>query len=646
MLKNYNIHDDYYVEKYFEQKTLSDETQKTYAKHLLKFCNAIDKKLTDIIDECKAQQSVETEEILSSTNEAGKQVIQRRIIKFDVDGDDSLIKKYFDQFERYCKADGNKNTTINSGFDTIRAVLSEFNVDLPKRKKLSDDRDDWNLLSKEDFQFVLADSSLMHKSLILFMLSTGMRLSDALNMTIGKYMEATSDYHDFIEVDDFIDNAPDDMQGFFDFEPQKTENNQEPTRCMTFNSPESNKFILQNLRRVKNEYLPNKFKNDPNKQKLKKSDALFGSKRTFYKDSPIPQSVSTMYGRKDKKLQEWHINKINQAINDGKISIEDYDKHVNLIPQFHAHGCRKYFCTMIERHTTNERRYRLMEGHAPRNKLDKSYIDFAKKEIAEVYDDAVGDLSVYYTDENDVNKVREEFNQQMDIQNEEHAKEVADLKKQIMDEREKHEKEINNLKASNNVITTELADIRNQMDNVGLKTQMVDLQRRAAEHHLVQKNAGLMEYVMTIFKDTINFNERSYYSDAEIDDMVRLALVTKNRIEKMENTLTEEILKEQYPNHYDEVTELVNYYRDKYVDEEFSISLSDSQNKKINKALLQFKKEILEKKSSQENNGADISMLVDPNVVNNIIDESLGLLDSVEAIFDDGNGHVKSKFTL
>ena len=151
---------------------------------------------------------------------------------------------------------------------------------------------------------------------------------------------------------------------------------------------------------------------------------------------------------------------------------------------------------------------------------------------------------------------------------------------------------------------------------------------------------------MTIFKDTINFNERSYYSDAEIDDIVRLALVTKNRIEKMENTLTEEILKEQYPNHYDEVTELVNYYRDKYVDEEFSISLSDSQNKKINKALLQFKKEILEKKSSQENNGADISMLVDPNVVNNIIDESLGLLDSVEAIFGDGNGHVKSKFTL
>ena len=115
------------------------------------------------------------------------------------------------------------------------------------------------------------------------MLSTGMRLSDALNMTIGKYMEATSDYHDFIEVDDFIDNAPDDMQGFFDFEPQKTENNQEPTRCMTFNSPESNKFILQNLRRVKNEYLPNKFKNDPNKQKLKKSDALLDQKELFTK---------------------------------------------------------------------------------------------------------------------------------------------------------------------------------------------------------------------------------------------------------------------------------------------------------------------------------------------------------------------------
>ena len=409
MRKDYDINKDPYLERYFEERNLSDETQKNYAKNLKKFCEAVDKELADIIDDCKSQQTIETEEEISSTEENGRKIVQRRIIKFDVNGADSLIKGYLDQFEKYCKEKGNRNTTISTGFDSIRAVLSEFNVELPNRKFLQNDKNDWNLLSKDDFQFVLADSSLMHKSLIIFMLSTGMRLSDALNLTIGQYMDSTSYHHNFVEVDDFIDNAPDDMRGFFDFEPQKTKNNTIPTRCITYSSPESNKFILQNLRRVKNEYLPKKFKNDPEKQKLKKSDSLFGSKGSFYKTSPIPQSISTMFRRKDKKLYEWHINRINQSIKDGKISAEDYDKYVALIPKFHSHGCRKYFCTIVSNHTANERIYRLMEGHSPKNKLDKSYIDFAKMKISKVYDDAVNDLSIYYSDEKEIEKIRQEF---------------------------------------------------------------------------------------------------------------------------------------------------------------------------------------------------------------------------------------------
>ena len=36
-------------------------------------------------------------------------------------------------------------------------------------------------------------------------------------------MENTSDYHNFIDVNDFIDNAPDDMIGTWEFHPHKTE---------------------------------------------------------------------------------------------------------------------------------------------------------------------------------------------------------------------------------------------------------------------------------------------------------------------------------------------------------------------------------------------------------------------------------------
>ena len=71
-------------------------------------------------------------------------------------------------------------------------------------------------------------------------------------------MDATRAYHDFVDVEDFIDNAPQDMMGFWSFEPVKTK--KYDISCKTFNSPESSNLILQNLRRLKNEYYPKKSK--------------------------------------------------------------------------------------------------------------------------------------------------------------------------------------------------------------------------------------------------------------------------------------------------------------------------------------------------------------------------------------------------
>ena len=145
-----------------------------------------------------------------------------------------------------------------------------------------------------------------------------------------------------------------------------------------------------------------------------------------------------------------------------------------------------------------------------------------------------------------------------------------------------------------------------------------------------------MEYVMTIFKDNINFDERSYYSDAEIDDMVRLALATKNRIEKLENMVTEDSLKEKYPDYYSEVTEDIITYKERYIKEDIGVELSALQNKKVDKSLLKYKEEILSKKTNNPDIAEDI--MVNPNKVEEIIDKALGLFDSVEAIYDEGGG--------
>ena len=507
---NYNIRNDYYVERYFEEKELSEFTQETYEKELIKFCKAVKRPLKDIIDDCKDQQGIETEEILDSINRDGKKFIQRRVVKFDVDGPDSLILQYLKQFENYCKSKGNKNTTINSGLDTIRAVLSHFKVELPNFPNLKDDSADWEVLSKEDLKFILADSSLMHKSLTLFMLSTGFRIYDCLSLTIGDYMEATSDFHDFVEVDDFIDNAPDNMRGYWDFEPHKTKNKH--TLCKTFNSEESNKFILQNLRRLKNDYMPRKSKRIKKELKLTKSDSLFGSKQGCYKKSPTVQSISTMFGRKNKELYVWHINKINQNIKEGKISSEDYDKYVDLIPKFHPHACRKYFCTMIERHTSNERRYRLMEGHAPKNKLDKSYINISKDEIKEVYDDAVIDLSVYLDDNDDIEKLRDDFNQKLADERIKHEEETENLKKE-------YEEKIKELELNNSNLNNQVNNIETRLNNIARANDITKIQEHASKHELVNKY-NLMESVIKIYNEDIEKNPNLFVDENYIEYII------------------------------------------------------------------------------------------------------------------------------
>ena len=198
-----------------------------------------------------------------------------------------------------------------------------------------------------------------------------------------------------------------------------------------------------------------------------------------------------------------------------------------------------------------------------------------------------------------------------------------------MKQKKEYEKEIAELKTANANINDEIADIRTLMDSKGLETQMVELQKRAAQHPLAQETPGIMEFVMAIFKDKIDFKERRYYSDAEIDEMVRLAIATKNRVESYENTLTEEKLQEQYPEHYAEATEIINEYIERYVTKELGVPLSDLQNQKVDKALLQLKKQVLKDKKNPDFIDENIAILINPLEIENIIDEALGLIDSV-----------------
>ncbi|PWB87895.1 tyrosine-type recombinase/integrase [Methanobrevibacter thaueri] len=412
MNKEYDVRNDEYYQLFISDSLRNETTAEKYFDILTKFCEATNKTLGEIIADCTDEQNIVTKEKLPPDENGNERI---REIRFDVNNKDSKINKYLNQFVDYCRQRNNKNVTINGQRSLIIAFLREFGVLIPKIKKLEDDSDDWYLLTKEDYNYLLQDMSLVHISLANFLTSTGMRIGDALSLSISDFMKATEEYHDFVDVEDFIDNAPEDMIGQWVFEPHKTERH--GVKCITFNSTHSSNLILQYLRHIKNQYLPNKNKkrNEDSKLKISKKWALFGSRREEYVNPMKPTSVATQWGEKNKKFHLWKENQIKQQIADGKISEEDFTDELLKIPRFHPHTCRKYFISTVAKNCGDIRVCALLEGHSDGLPNDKSYVKKKVKEIKEIYINNIHDaLSLDNVETKIVtNKETEELNKKV-----------------------------------------------------------------------------------------------------------------------------------------------------------------------------------------------------------------------------------------
>lgn len=413
----YNVLEDIYFTNFLTSKpNLTEESIKGYKRILKKFTISTQTTLENIVTECKQQQDRIIEKTISQgTDENGNQIIEKQLIKFDVNGPQSKVKQYLNTHIQYCLEKGNSNVTINGNMTLIKAFLKFYNITLPKMETLEDDTKEWYLLSKEDFKYIINESPIGHASLIKFLMSAGMRAKDAASLTIGDFMEATKEYHNYNEVEEFIDNAPDGMIGTWNFHPQKTIKFK--VQCVTFNDPETSNLILQNLRKIKNHVT----------RPMSKSDALFGSQKSNYQGSITPGSIAAEFWKKNQKLRDWRILKIKESISNGELSEEDFDKEVSKIPRFHAHACRKFFETTISRNCGDLRICTLMEGHVSPVPTDNSYIKQEVSDAKEYYMSAIDDFSLektavkVYTSEirkEMENKIRdlENKNKQMEVE--------------------------------------------------------------------------------------------------------------------------------------------------------------------------------------------------------------------------------------
>ena len=397
-MSKYNITEDKLFQNFIRTKpNITEKTKTHYISALTKFYNATNEPLETIINKCKTQQDRVIEKTINiEEDESGNKIVEKQIISFDINSPESYINNYINTFLTYCKETQLSPSSINNYIVLITTVLSFYNIQIPTIEKIDTNPPQWNLLTKEDFKFIINDSTITHASLIKFLQSTGMRLADALSLTWGDFMKATSKHHNCITLEEFVEKAPQDMIGSWKFHPRKTRRYKIP--CHTFNDPETSNLILQNLRRIYYEYIPRKNKKDKLNLVLTKDDAMFSSRIRYFKGPLTQIPVSDAFNKRNRKLKEHHIKVIDEKIKNGELSIEDRQKAIDKIPKFHAHACRKYFETMISKNCGDLRICSLLEGHVSPMKTDPHYIKIDENDVLEAYLAAIPDLSLENTE--------------------------------------------------------------------------------------------------------------------------------------------------------------------------------------------------------------------------------------------------------
>jgi len=260
----------------------AENTKKTYIIHLNKYSKIHNMTLQELIQE--AEQDEET------INKVNKRKIKERLM----------------QYILHEKQNNIKITSIKQAISHIKKMYKHYDIDIPTLPPLPADITSETfdeLPTKKQITDILIHTNLKQKTIITFLASTGLRRSDACNLTIKNFKEAIKEYvtsQDIINIIYEIENKDDLIIPTWKIISQKTK-----IKHITFNSDESTRLICKLL---KQRLL---------KGPLKDNDSLFGY---------TPPAVSIMFER------------LNDELNLGFVGSKRF---------FHAHVLRKYFTTSL-----------------------------------------------------------------------------------------------------------------------------------------------------------------------------------------------------------------------------------------------------------------------------------------------------------
>lgn len=494
--------------------------------------------------------------------------------------EDRAVEKIQDQYYDYLKnkkVNGRKlmDRTIQTKLSVYRAFLKANKIEMPEKIKITipkqrlRDKDipTWNDVNNA----INLCKSPRDSAIIAFAVSTGLRISDILNLKLKDLIEACEIYFDKDEdktLNVLLNKNADNIVPCWEIVAQKTDNDDTPNLTVTFNTPEASRYIWF--------YLKDRF----NRSKKKNENYVVDMEEPLFK--------SQRGGHLNPISAETHFRNINARLGGEKDRNGVYVK-------FRLHNLRKLFKTTCRRNISSiqvqsDKTYEgdvisLFTGHAtPNNPLAYVYEavedDSHDSHIRKVYQALIPYLSIQPTDVKDVKtKQYQELEKKNELLKKQFEAEKIRMQREMDEQKRVYEEKISSLEGVNSALASQVTGIQNQLDNIVNANDIKTIQEYISDNELVNKY-NLASIIIDYYKEDIKKTDFEGVTTSYIDDLITTAFNTNSSLQSTENIDGEYMAEDSWK----QISSQIDYLKSMYIENK-GYKLSESQDKKISEQL-------------------------------------------------------------
>ena len=555
---------DYRLIMLLERRNLTPEAIKNY-----------DTVFKEIYDLCKVTPS----DIVRIGKREQKPYVDKENGDYELlELEDRSVTKFQFQYYNFLKDKNLAPRTINLKLNTYRALLTEYDIEKPKRINIVIQTDrirDEDIVSWRDVELALSFcKGIRDKAIISFIATTGLRSSDVRKLTIGDLIKACDIYFDGDEektIDNLLTKNPEDIMPCWEIIPSKT--SKKSQLCVTFNTPEASTYLWQYL----NDRIEFNIKKNRN-ELLEPNDPLF--------------ATSTNNELKSTALEQL-FQRLNKQLGDEKDKNGKYGK-------FRAHSLRKLFSTTCRRKLTqvvvNSDKtsevdiVSIFTGHVPPNESNSRVYEAIESDSHDSYlRKTYLALSPYLSIKDiEVKDIKTQQYKDLEEQNEALRKQLgaqaASMQREMDEQKEQYEKKIRHIESVNSALSSKVTDIQKQIDDMTNVNNVNRILDYITSNELVNKY-HLADKIVELYREDIDKDKSLIVIDSYIDTLITRAYnsLPEYRVRGTRKDGAEK----QNDEEYIKLKNKVMFVKNRYI-KLYNLMLSDSQEELLNDKLTDY----------------------------------------------------------